>query len=102
MRSVTGHVFVVPGTLQSLTYDDVLVSTDFSSGVGSHFWGVFGWSEDEGAEKQYSLPRLSEERRVALVEPFMNDPEGRAGGSWQSAGPRRPPFRGFLMASDKR
>ena len=76
MRSVTGHVFVVPGTLQSLTYDDVLVSTDFSSGVGSHFWGVFGWSEDEGAEKQYSLPRLSEERRVALVEPFMNDPEG--------------------------
>ncbi|MGY1640849.1 SIR2 family NAD-dependent protein deacylase [Geodermatophilus sp. SYSU D00703] len=73
---MAAHVFVVPGTLQSLAYDDVLLSTDFGGGVGSHFWPVFGWSEEAGAEKQQSLPWLSEERRVALVEPLPDDPDG--------------------------
>ncbi|MGY1690364.1 SIR2 family protein [Geodermatophilus sp. SYSU D01105] len=72
---MTGHVFVVPGTLQSLTYDDVLISTDFGGGVGRKWWPVFGWSDEEGAAKHRSLPQLSPQRRVAKVPPLTKEPD---------------------------
>ena len=40
-----GHVFVVPGRLESLRCDDVLVSTDARGDVGESSWPVFDWSE---------------------------------------------------------
>ncbi|SMO88787.1 SIR2-like domain-containing protein [Geodermatophilus aquaeductus] len=73
MPFVNGHVFVVPGTLEHLKYDDVLLSTDYGGGVGRPFWPVFGWDEDTGAARQYSLPRLSPERRVAAVPPITGE-----------------------------
>ena len=66
---MTGHVFVVPGTLDHLLYDDVLLSTDYGGGVGRPFWPVLGWDEKTGVARQYSLPQLSPERRVAPVPP---------------------------------
>ncbi len=56
---MNGHVFVVPGTLEHLQYDDVLLSTDYGGGLGRPFWPVLGWDEETGAARQYSLPRLS-------------------------------------------
>src|SRR4051794_39808160 len=49
MGLVTGHVFVVPGTLQHFAYDDVLISTDYSPGVGRKWWPVLGWDDETGA-----------------------------------------------------
>jgi hypothetical protein len=67
MPRVTGHVFVVPGNLQSLQADDFLISTDYGDGVGRHWWPVLGWDDRVGAVRSRSLPRLSPRRRVALV-----------------------------------
>src|SRR4051794_183155 len=67
MPPVTGHVFVVPGNLQSLQVDDVLISTDYGGRVGKTWWPVFGWDEREGEIRSRSLPQLSPKQRVALV-----------------------------------
>ncbi|MGY1771953.1 SIR2 family protein [Blastococcus sp. SYSU D00813] len=73
---MTGHVFVVPGTLQSLVYDDVLISTDYHGGVGAHFWPVFGWTEAEGAARHRQLPRLTADHRVERVPPMEGVDDG--------------------------
>src|SRR3954465_153392 len=67
MPPVTGHVFVVPGNLQSLRVDDVLISTDYGGRVGKTWWPVFGWDEREGEIRSRSPPQLSPKQRVALV-----------------------------------
>src|SRR5689334_20128602 len=69
MRRVTGHVFVVRGTLQNLVSDDVLVSSDHraGNGIGPHFWPVFGWSKDEGATKRTQIGSYPTGRRVFVA-----------------------------------
>jgi hypothetical protein len=74
-----GHVFVVPGRLESLRCDDVFVSTDAGGDVGESWWPVFGWSEDEGQRKRRSFGSFPEGTRVLLAE------EGDRG----AGGPRR-------------
>ncbi|MGY1810170.1 SIR2 family protein [Blastococcus sp. SYSU D00669] len=73
---MTGHVFVVPGNLQSLRADDVLVSTDYAPGIGRKWWPVLGWDEREGAVRSRTLPELSPRRRVALVPSTSDVPGG--------------------------
>jgi hypothetical protein len=70
MRRVTGHVFVVRGTLQGLVSDDVLVSSDSraGAGIGPHFWPAFGWSQEEGAAKRTRIGSYPPERRVFLAQ----------------------------------
>ncbi len=63
-----GHVFVVPGRLESLRCDDVLVSTDARGDVGESWWPVFGWSEDEGKRKRRSFGVFPEDTRVLLAQ----------------------------------
>ena len=63
-----GHVFVVPGRLESLRCDDVLVSTDSRGDVGESWWPVFGWSPEEGREKRWSFGSFPEGTRVLLAE----------------------------------
>src|SRR5687767_8840349 len=68
MLGMAGHVFVVPGTLQWLVYDDVLVSTDYRGEVGRTWWPVFGWSDDEGPRRRTEFSHLLQGRRFALTE----------------------------------
>jgi hypothetical protein len=63
-----GHVFIVPGRLESLRCDDVLVSTDARGDVGESWWPVFGWSEHEGPQKRQSFGSFREGSRVFLAE----------------------------------
>jgi hypothetical protein len=63
-----GHVFVVPGRLESLRCDDVLVSTDASGDVGESWWPVFGWSSRQGRRKRRSFGSFPEGTRVLLAE----------------------------------
>ena len=63
-----GHVFVVPGRLESLRCDDVLVSTDARGDVGESWWPVFGWSPEEGRQKRRSFGTFPEGTRVRLAE----------------------------------
>ena len=63
-----GHVFVVPGRLESLRCDDVLVSTDARGDVGESWWPVFGWSPDEGPQKRRSFGSFPEGTRVLLAQ----------------------------------
>ncbi|WP_409333296.1 SIR2 family NAD-dependent protein deacylase [Trujillonella humicola] len=47
-----------------------LVSTDNFGGVGRVWWPVFGWSDEQGARLHREvLPQLTEDERVALVDP---------------------------------
>jgi hypothetical protein len=80
MPTVTGHVFVVPGTLQALLCDDILISSDFraGNGIGPHFWSVFGWTHDEGPAQRQSLGPYPSGRRIFLAE-----------GEWDADGRRR-------------
>ncbi|MGY1792807.1 SIR2 family protein [Geodermatophilus sp. SYSU D00525] len=72
---MAAHVFVVPGTLEALHCDDVVVSTDQRgpAGVRRHWWRTLGW---DGAvpERQRIVPLDDEHRYLRL------DPDGRAGG----------------------
>jgi hypothetical protein len=68
MFRMGGHVFVVPGRLESLRCDDVLVSTDARGDVGESWWPVFGWSDDEGGQKRRSFGPFPEGTRVFLAE----------------------------------
>ena len=63
-----GHVFVVPGTLQALLADDVLLSSDGGAGIGRHFWPVFGWSEEEGRVGHSNVGYYPPGRRVFLAQ----------------------------------
>src|SRR4051794_11006900 len=64
---MSGHVFVVPGNLQSLIWDDVLVSSDHRGEVGQPFWPVFGWSDEEGPRRRASVGNYEPGRRVFLA-----------------------------------
>src|SRR3712207_3363807 len=68
MFRVTGHVFVVPGRLESLRCDDVLVSTDARADVGESWWPVFGWSDEEGRHKRRSFGTFPDGARVLRAE----------------------------------
>jgi hypothetical protein len=61
-------VFVVPGTLQSLLWNDVLVSSDNRGEVGRTFWPVFGWSEAEGPRRRASVGSYEPGSRVFLAK----------------------------------
>jgi hypothetical protein len=63
-----GHVFVVPGRLESLRCDDVLVSTDASGDVGESWWPVLGWSSRQGRRKRRSFGSFPEGTRVLLAQ----------------------------------
>src|SRR4051794_33194626 len=75
MRRVTGHVFVVRGKLENLVSDDVLVSSDgrAGSGIGSHFWPVFGWSPEDGAAQRNQIGSYPPQRRVFLAQVEAKD-----------------------------
>ncbi|MGY1834351.1 SIR2 family protein [Blastococcus sp. SYSU DS0510] len=68
MPDVPGHVFVVPGTLQALLADDILVSSDGGAGIGRHFWPVFGWTEEEGRVRHSNVGYYPPGRRVFLAQ----------------------------------
>lgn len=63
-----GHVFVVPGQLQSLRCDDVLISTDAGGDVGESWWPVFGWDDDEGQRRRDRYGPFPDGERVRLAE----------------------------------
>src|SRR5215217_960867 len=63
-----GHVFVVPGRLESLRCDDVLVSTDARGDVGESWWPVFGWSQAAGRKRRRSFGPFPVGKRVFLAE----------------------------------
>jgi hypothetical protein len=68
-----GHVFVVPGRLESLRCDDVLVSTDAGGDVGESWWPVFGWSDEQGRKKRRSFGSFPEGTRGFLAEDGNRD-----------------------------
>jgi hypothetical protein len=68
-----GHVFVVPGRLESLRCDDVLVSTDAGGDVGESWWPVFGWSDDEGEKRRNQYGPFPDGTRVRLAEDADRD-----------------------------
>lgn len=63
-----GHVFVVPGQLQSLRCDDVLISTDAGGDVGESWWPVFGWDDDEAQRRRDRYGPFPDGERVRLAE----------------------------------
>lgn len=77
---MAAHVFVVPGTLDALHCDDVVVSTDQrgSAGVREQWWPVLGWGgSGEHAERSRG-ERLSNDRRYLQLDPRGRDGEGPA------------------------
>lgn len=68
MLGMGGHVFVVPGRLESLRCDDVLVSTDAGGDVGESWWPVLGWSEEEGRTRRNQYGPFDVDTRVRLAE----------------------------------
>ncbi|MGY1709105.1 SIR2 family NAD-dependent protein deacylase [Geodermatophilus sp. SYSU D00758] len=74
---MAAHVFVVPGTLDALHCDDVIVSTDQKgpAGVREQWWPVLGWDGSSAPEERERVVRLSGARRYVQL-----DPRGREGG----------------------
>lgn len=70
-------MFVVPGTLDALYCDDVIVSTDARgiTGVRRHWWRTLEWLDGQGRDERQSGERLSDERRYMQL-----DPRGRVDG----------------------
>jgi hypothetical protein len=64
---VTGHVFVVPGSLDALDCDDVVVPTDALVRVRRIWDRVLGWSDDDARQRELDGLRLSDERRCVQL-----------------------------------
>lgn len=63
-----GHVFVVPGTINDLRCDHVLIPTDYKLSVRRMWFPVLGWENDEIAERELSgIEMLSPEHRAVLL-----------------------------------
>jgi hypothetical protein len=65
---MTGHVFVVPGSLELLDCDDVVVPTDHAVDVTDLWDGVLEWTDDAARERDLATIRaLSDRERVAQL-----------------------------------
>lgn len=79
---MTGHVFVVPGTLDHLACDDLVVSTDDrgAAGVNKKWRTALRWDDAEAEAQRADPVRLSDAKRWVRVRTLV---------SGDDTGPRR-------------